>query len=183
MVLNVHRNTCREASFFNRRDVKTPCLANDICLTPVFSCGPSNGNWPPTLRASLSGAFLQRKDVVNQCLEFGDDPQSWPVGNGRWWKLATVHHTGVADIERSWPVGNGRWWKLATVHHTGVADIERSCGTFMTVSGTLCVSSLQQRLFSQKEAQMGGVENMLSVQKTVCRARLLNCSLGVVAGV
>ena len=25
----------------------------------------------PTLRASLSGIFLQRKDVVNHCLEFG----------------------------------------------------------------------------------------------------------------
>ena len=50
----------------------------------------------------------------------------------------------------------------------------------MTVSATLCVSSLQQRLFSQKETQTGGVENVLSVQKTVCRARLLNCSLGAV---
>ena len=27
-----------------------------------------------TLRASLSGTFLQRKDVVNQCLEFGAAP-------------------------------------------------------------------------------------------------------------
>ena len=29
-----------------------------------------------TLQASLSGTFLQRKDVVNQCLEFSykDDP-------------------------------------------------------------------------------------------------------------
>ena len=28
-----------------------------------------------TLRASLSGTLLQRKDVVNQCLEFGVSSQ------------------------------------------------------------------------------------------------------------
>ena len=30
----------------------------------------------PTLRASLSGTFLQKKAVVNQCLEFAADPHS-----------------------------------------------------------------------------------------------------------
>ena len=60
-----------------------------------------------------------------------------------------------------------------------MADTERFCGKFMTVSGTLChnVSSLQQRLFSQKETQTGGVENVLSVQKTVCRALARGCGV------
>ena len=33
-----------------------------------------------TLRASLSGTFLQRKDVVNQCLESGADAAWFIVG-------------------------------------------------------------------------------------------------------
>ena len=42
--------------------------AHSLCRIISWSCRPTNP--PSTLRASLSGTFLQRKDVVNHCLEF-----------------------------------------------------------------------------------------------------------------
>ena len=53
----------------------------------------------PVVRASLSGTLLQRKDVVNQCLEFGlghdrTTPAAWdPVSD------ITRHRLAVWDYE------------------------------------------------------------------------------------
>ena len=40
-------------------------------MLSVDFAGGLSGKGELTLRAPLSGTFLQRKDVVNQCLEFG----------------------------------------------------------------------------------------------------------------
>ena len=76
-------------TLFQRKDVVNQCLEFVLCQdrTPsiVFRHSPPKegcrkpvlGVWvSTTLRASLSGTFLQRKDVVNQCLESGSVPHS-----------------------------------------------------------------------------------------------------------
>ena len=49
---------------------KTPVLVNRP-KSLIWSVQRESDGVYSTLRASLSGTFLQRKDVVNQCLEFG----------------------------------------------------------------------------------------------------------------
>ena len=46
------------------------CLARSTSFVLSSERGCQRVNTEPTLRASLSDTFLQRKDVVNQCLEF-----------------------------------------------------------------------------------------------------------------
>ena len=85
--------------------------------------------WPGTLQASLSGTFVQKKDAVNECLEFGgrggrvptnsssQTQSAWKEGRGATWSRSIAppcwpHPASTAHyVHYDWPTQRTSSWE------------------------------------------------------------------------
>ena len=79
-----------------------------VVLTIAFGLDRVGVSARHTLRASLSGTFLQRKDVVNQCLEFVQGVVSFFV--------SAKNSTDSGQLDRFGVQGTASFWVALEQH-------------------------------------------------------------------